>query len=123
MTKWWSAAATSYFEHGSKARAAQAIGEATGIQPSAAMRPLKKDAAVAYVEQAVAGKNWLPTILRVRAVDDRLASSQSAKGPERGAQDAEPEDACLGWQAGPAYVASAVERCGDHAGDDCTVED
>lgn len=123
MTKWWLATATSYFQHRSKARSAEVVGEATGIQPNATMQPLKKDASVAYAEQAVAGKGWLPTLLRVHGVDDRLAASHSAKAPEGGAQDDESEDVCPGGQAEPAYVASAVKRCGNPADDGCAVED
>lgn len=78
MTKWWEATGPSCFQHVSKARATEVVSEAGDVQAGTAMQPLKKDAAVAYAERAVAGRGWLPPILRVRAIGDRSPSCETS---------------------------------------------
>jgi ParB family chromosome partitioning protein len=78
MTKWWEATGPSYFQHVSKARATEVVSEAGDVQAGTAMQPLKKDAAVAYAERAVAGRGWLPPILCVRAIGDQSPSCETS---------------------------------------------
>ncbi len=65
MRKWWSATGPSYFNHVSKGRILDVVTEAVDGNAAGPLAALKKDAAVAGAEQAVAGTGWLPTVLRV----------------------------------------------------------
>ena len=108
MAKWWAATGPSYFQHVSKARATQVIGEASGASADGAMQALKKDAAVAYAAQAVAGTGWLPSVLRLRTQaeeEETAAASTSHEQPPTGADEdgnddagrsAAPDDAAVG---------------------------
>lgn len=63
MGKWWTATADSYFGHVSKARTLEHVGEfaADQVQPLSAM---KKGELAAAAERLVAGRHWLPPVLR-----------------------------------------------------------
>ena len=69
MRKWWQASAASYFNHVSKARIAQVVGEVLGAQAAAPLQQLKKEAAAAGAEQVLASAGWLPQVLRVVRVE------------------------------------------------------
>lgn len=64
MRRWWTATATSYFSHVSKARITEVVIDAAGLQAAATVQSLKKDAAATAAEQAVAGTGWLPAVLQ-----------------------------------------------------------
>jgi ParB family chromosome partitioning protein len=105
MSKWWTATATSYFQHVPKARAVEVVGEATGVHPGAAMHALKKDAAVAYAERAISGKAWLPSILRSRA-----GGSGSAPADEHDCEGAGSDE-----HGAPCELPSADALCAEQA--------
>ena len=64
MSKWWTPTGASYFNHVSKGRILEVVTEAVDANAASPLAALKKDAAVAGAEQAVAGTGWLPSFLR-----------------------------------------------------------
>lgn len=94
MARWWTPTAATYFQHVSKARTSEVVAEATGVQADAILRPLKKDAAIAYAERAVAAKGWLPAVLRLRPSEgeslarlDTSTLDEPARGADAGGRD------------------------------------
>ncbi|MGH6970891.1 MAG: chromosome partitioning protein ParB, partial [Caulobacteraceae bacterium] len=64
MTVYWQATARSYFERVTKARIAEAVGEAVSDEAAERIAGLKKPEMAAAAEQLVAASGWLPPILR-----------------------------------------------------------
>ena len=78
MGTWWTATASSYFNHVSKSRILEVVTEAVNANAASPLAALKKGAAVTGAEQTMAGSRWLPTVLRVRSVE------ASGESPESG---------------------------------------
>jgi ParB family chromosome partitioning protein len=67
MTAYWQPTATSYFGRVSKERIAQAVREAVSDQAAENLARMKKQAMAEAAVTALAGKGWLPAILRSSA--------------------------------------------------------
>lgn len=67
MTAWWTVSGDSYLDHVSKDRVVEVVAEAVDANVASPLTSLKKPDAVAGAEQALAGKGWLPQMLRVGA--------------------------------------------------------
>jgi ParB family chromosome partitioning protein len=67
MADWWVPSATHYLGSVSKAKALEAVKEATGADCSKAVAGMKKPQAVAYCASKLQGTRWLPKPLRVLA--------------------------------------------------------
>lgn len=65
MTRWWTVSGDSYLNHVSKGRVAEVVTQAVDVNAAAPLGALKKADAVAAAEQLLAGKGWLPGVLRV----------------------------------------------------------
>ncbi|MFY9328865.1 MAG: hypothetical protein WAO76_12750, partial [Georgfuchsia sp.] len=76
MSKWWTATGASYFDHVSKARIVEVVTEAVDANTASPLAALKKDAAVSGAEQAVAGREWLPSVLHVKPVETVCKSDE-----------------------------------------------
>jgi ParB family transcriptional regulator, chromosome partitioning protein len=64
MSQYWSATAGSYFGRVSKERIVEAVREGASEDAARRIAGLKKQEMVAAAEQALAGKGWLPPLLR-----------------------------------------------------------
>ncbi|VTY37693.1 Nucleoid occlusion protein [Xylophilus ampelinus] len=64
MADWWVPTAASYLGAVSKAKALEAVKEATGIDDSAAVAGMKKDEAIRHCAAKLEGSRWLPAPLR-----------------------------------------------------------
>jgi ParB family chromosome partitioning protein len=64
MTAYWQPTAACYFARVSKERIAQAVREAVSDQAAHNIASMKKDAMAAAAVAALAGKGWLPAVLR-----------------------------------------------------------
>ena len=80
MTAWWEAAGERYLARVPKARILEAVREAVSEQEADSMAGLKKDAMLLHAERLLAGKGWLPEVLRapplpapITAARDELA--------------------------------------------------
>lgn len=67
MTEWWTPTAASYFNQVPKARIAEVVTEALGSQEAAPLHKMKKAEAVATAERLMAGKGWVPELMRVQS--------------------------------------------------------
>lgn len=79
MSKWWAATGASYFDHVSKARIVEVVTEAVDANTASPLAAFKKDAAVSGAEQALVGREWLPSVLHVKPVE---VECQSDKTPQ-----------------------------------------
>jgi ParB family chromosome partitioning protein len=66
MADWWEPTAANYLRQVPKALILDAVGEAVSSEVAAPLAKLKKDELVARAEALMAGKGWLPTVLRPR---------------------------------------------------------
>lgn len=82
MRRWWTASGPSYLNHVSKNQVLSVVTEAMDINAAAPLAALKKDAAVAGAEQAIAGSGWLPRCLRTLAVQRHESSEAAADGTD-----------------------------------------
>lgn len=64
MADWWVPTAATYLASVSKAKALEALKEATGIDASASVASMKKGELVAYCASKLEGTRWLPVPLR-----------------------------------------------------------
>lgn len=64
MAAWWQPTRSSYLERASKARILEAVREGVSERDADNIAGLKKDALVEHAERLLAGKGWLPEILR-----------------------------------------------------------
>jgi ParB family transcriptional regulator, chromosome partitioning protein len=64
MAEWWEATGEEYLSRVSKAMIASAVSEAGMADESVLLGKLKKGEAVAKAEALLAGKRWLPALLR-----------------------------------------------------------
>lgn len=64
MADWWVPTAASYLGAVSKAKALEAVQEATGVDDTAAVAGMKKDEAIRHCAAKLEGSRWLPAPLR-----------------------------------------------------------
>ncbi|MDM0108009.1 hypothetical protein QTH97_23880, partial [Variovorax sp. J22R24] len=64
MADWWVPTAANYLGNVSKAKALEAVKEATGIDSTKAVAGMKKPDAIAYCASKLEGLRWLPAPLR-----------------------------------------------------------
>lgn len=64
MTNWWTVGADSYLRHVTKARMGEAVQEVAGTESQGELLKLKKAEAIEFAADKLAGKQWLPAILR-----------------------------------------------------------
>ncbi|MEJ8852161.1 hypothetical protein [Variovorax rhizosphaerae] len=64
VADWWTPSAGRYLGHVSKAKALEAVKEATGVDATQATVGMKKAEVVAYCESKLEGTRWLPAPLR-----------------------------------------------------------
>jgi len=89
MRRWWIASGPSYLNHVSKSQVLSVLTEAVDINAAAPLATLKKEAAVAGAEQAMAGSGWLPRCLRTVTATD---VPDGAEGAVAAQDDAEAEE-------------------------------
>ena len=65
--KWWTATAKSYFGSVPKSQILAVIQEAVSPAAAAAAEKLKKEALAEEAERHLAGKGWLPSLMRTLA--------------------------------------------------------
>lgn len=64
MADWWQPTASSYLASVPKSRRMAAVREAVGERAAEEISSMKKDAMIGAAEEYLAGRRWLPTILR-----------------------------------------------------------
>ena len=64
MADWWEPTAASYLAQVPKARILEAVTQAVSEEAASGLAKLKKAELVAQVQALLAGKRWLPTVLR-----------------------------------------------------------
>jgi len=67
MADWWEPTASNYLRQVPKALILDAVSEAVSDEATAPLTKLKKDELVAKAEALMAGKRWLPAVLRLRS--------------------------------------------------------
>jgi ParB family chromosome partitioning protein len=67
MAEWWAPTKASYLAHVSKALILEAVREGASEKDADSLAGLKKDAMIEYAERLLAGKRWLPEVLRSNA--------------------------------------------------------
>ncbi len=81
MADWWAPTAANYLGQVRKAQIIETVSEAVSAETAALLAKLKKDELVAQAEAQLAGKRWVPSVLRQRhepgatAPDLRVATS------------------------------------------------
>lgn len=65
MGKWWQATGATYFQHVGKERLVAVVAQAAGPAAAVPLENLRKTAAVNAAERLLAGRAWLPELLRV----------------------------------------------------------
>lgn len=68
MTRYWTASVRSYFGRVTKARIGEAVGEAVSVEAAERIAGMKKPELAEAAEQLVAGRGWLPPLLRTQGV-------------------------------------------------------
>ncbi|MDH6170064.1 ParB family chromosome partitioning protein [Variovorax boronicumulans] len=71
MADWWVPTSANYLGHVSKAKAHEAVHEATGEQATPAVAAMKKAEAAAHCTRRLEGTRWLPSPLRPLAAPQR----------------------------------------------------
>ncbi|KDP84680.1 hypothetical protein CF70_017835 [Cupriavidus sp. SK-3] len=96
MAQWWTATPASFLNHLPKARAIEAVAEATSKKDAEALATMKKDKLAQAAEQKLAGTGWLPKILRgpKKATPKKAApeKKKTAAKPAAPAKTAAPAD-------------------------------
>lgn len=77
MVDWWIPTASCFLNSVSKAKALEAVKEATGVDPTQATAGMKKAEVVAYCATKLEGTRWLPSPLRMKGdIGDAPAVSE-----------------------------------------------
>jgi ParB family transcriptional regulator, chromosome partitioning protein len=76
MADWWTPTAANYLGHVSKAKALEAVAEATGEQGTPAVGAMKKAEAAAHCARRLEGTRWLPSPLRPLAAAPRAGEME-----------------------------------------------
>ncbi|MBH0310134.1 ParB/RepB/Spo0J family partition protein [Alcaligenes faecalis] len=66
MPEWWSATSETYLSHVSKDRLVEAVSEGASPEQAAPLVRMKKKEAIDAAEKALAGTNWLPSIMAIK---------------------------------------------------------
>jgi len=77
MADWWEATTATYFERVPKALILKAVAEGVSKDAAENISKLKKDAMAARAEERLAGRRWLPRVLRPRSAPDVAAREES----------------------------------------------
>ncbi|KQW56947.1 hypothetical protein [Variovorax sp. Root411] len=77
MADWWAPTAANYFGHVSKAKALEAVQEATGEHATPALATMKKPEAAAHCARRLEGTRWLPSPLRPLAAAPRHGEGEA----------------------------------------------
>jgi ParB family chromosome partitioning protein len=82
MADWWDATRDSYFGRVSKALILEAVAEGVSKEAAENISKMKKDAMAVRAEERLAGKRWLPKVLRPQPVTVVSTSEESAKAQD-----------------------------------------
>jgi len=83
MTGTWSATAAGYFSRVSKARVLEAVTEAVGAEEAGRIAGMKKADMAEAAERLLAGRGWLPEVLRTVVDDAELQTVAFSEGSAR----------------------------------------
>lgn len=64
MADWWAPTAANYLRQVPKAQIIDTVSEAVSAEAAALLAKLKKDELVVQAEAQLAGKRWIPSLLR-----------------------------------------------------------
>jgi len=64
MADWWAPTAANYLRQVPKAQIVDTVSEAVSAEAAALLAKLKRDELVAQAEAQLAGKRWVPSVLR-----------------------------------------------------------
>jgi len=78
MADWWVPSADNYLGSVSKAKALEAVKEATGIDSTKAVSGMKKPEAITYCASKLEGLRWLPAPLRARPANAGAIEDEEA---------------------------------------------
>jgi ParB family chromosome partitioning protein len=78
MTRTWTATAESYFGRVTKARIVEAVREGAGEEAARRLDGLKKADMTTAAEQALAGRPWLPSLLRMAPAETSTEAADDA---------------------------------------------
>lgn len=95
MTAWWTVSGDSYLDHVSKNRVVEVVADAVDANAASPLASLKKPDAVACAEQSLAGKGWLPPVLRVGAPGSDVSRRSATDSSGVGADERPAEEGCL----------------------------
>ncbi|MCI0565033.1 MAG: hypothetical protein MN733_41740, partial [Nitrososphaera sp.] len=79
MADWWEATKENYFSRVPKAQITAAVVEAVSPQAADNIARMKKDTMALRAEELVAGKRWLPEVLRTRQVSAEISAGDQPK--------------------------------------------
>jgi len=82
MTASWSATQDSYFGRVTKARIAEAVGEAVSAEAAERIGGLKKPDMAREAEAQVAGTGWLPSLLRTPVAAPAEVASEGVEAAQ-----------------------------------------
>ena len=83
MREWWGATRDSYFDRVTKAHILDAVREGAGTEAARRIDGMKKEGMVANAEAALAGKGWLPKLLRVPPGNESQAEADAGPRTEQ----------------------------------------
>ena len=66
IPEWWSATGETYLNHVSKDRLVEVVSEGASPEQAAPLVRMKKKEAIDTAEKALAGTNWLPSIMTIK---------------------------------------------------------
>lgn len=92
MADWWQATSQHYLQHVSKRAMLDAVREATGTEPPAALATLKKPELAAHCAALLEGTRWLPVPLRTRCPQEASRDALHDEEALVNAQDAIAQD-------------------------------
>lgn len=82
MTAWWEPTGERYLGRVPKTRILEAVREGVAERDAASIAGLKKDAMIEHAERLLAGKGWLPELLRPPVVATPAAADRALKAAE-----------------------------------------
>lgn len=69
MTQWWEPTASSYLSHVNKERLVEVVSEVRGTAEATPLLKMKKTEAITQAANLIAGKGWVPTLMRIGSND------------------------------------------------------
>ena len=82
MRRWWTATRDSYLDRVTKALITDAVREGAGVEAAHRIDGMKKEGMAANAEAALAGKGWLPRLLRVPSGAEPGPDADAGSAPE-----------------------------------------